>query len=104
MKYMAAVLLFAALVAFYAVRSVLADKLEVAIWGITFLAITIAGYIWARHYRAFLTDAERDRLGKLGYVPGVTSGMGPEGTRIFCLTLGLWLLFLGLRVLWHLYA
>jgi hypothetical protein len=104
MKCMAAILLFAALGASFAIRSVLTNKLEVAIWEITFLAIAVAGHFWARHYRAFLANAERDRLAKLGYVPGVTSGMGPEGTRIFSLTLGLYLLCLGLRVLWHLYA
>ena len=104
MKSVAAILVFAALGALLAAGSVLADKLEVAVWGMSFLAITVAAHIWARHYRAFLTEAERDRLGKLGYLPGVTSGMGPEGTRVFCVILGLWLFCLGLRILWHVYA
>jgi hypothetical protein len=64
----------------------------------------VAGLLCARHYRAVLTEAERDRLGKCGYVPGVTSGMGPEGTRVFCWILGVSLLCLGLRILWHVYA
>ncbi len=104
MKGLAATLIFAALGASLAAPSVLGEKREGAIWAFSFLAITIAGLISARHYRAFLTETERDRLGKLGYIPGVTSGLGPKGTRVFCGILSVWLLSFGIRILWHVYA
>jgi len=104
MKSIAAILVFLSAGAFAVAPRVLGNKQECAIWGMAFLTIMLVGFIWAKRYRAFLPEGERQRLRMSGYIDGVTSGMGPGKTKLFCMALGVWLFCLGLRLIWHVYG
>ena len=62
MKSIAAILVFLSAGAFAVAPRVLGNKQECAIWGMAFLTITLVGFIWAKRYRAFLPEGERQRL------------------------------------------
>jgi hypothetical protein len=104
MKSLAAILILVSVVALCVAESVLGDKLECGIWMLPFLVITLIGLTWAGRYRASLPEGERERLRRSGFIDGVTSGMAPGQTRLFCLALGVWLSCLGLRIIWHVYG
>lgn len=104
MKSVAAILVLVSAGAALVAKQVLLDRRECAVWWVAFLIITLVGLAWAREYRAFLPEGERERLRRSGFIDGVTSGMGPGKTKLFCMALGIWLLCLGLRLLWHIYG
>lgn len=73
---------------------------EPQIWGLSLAAILALGHLMATRDRAKLPEQEREKYKLMGYIPAVTRTLSPQSARIMCAALAIWLLCLGLRLLW----